>query len=123
MAINALCKTCKIHQIALLDKATNDVHCAKCDNKMEINPFIKTQLSSFKQFRTTNTSNKKSHQVLCKSCNAKEQPYLKKDKLFCSACNMEILHLFESMRYAIVDFLEGQAKEERLDKKSATLTK
>ena len=96
MLLNCDKKGCRSYDEHVLDIATNEVRCIKCNEIIpNISHFTKQQLKSLKQ---TKKSAKSAYAVRCGKCKVETLPKLDAaNKLVCGSCgdvNLSLIHIF-----------------------------
>jgi ribosomal protein L34E len=95
-------KGCGKDQEPSLDIETNEVICSECGKVITgITEFTKVQMKSMGQVKR-NVGKRQAFSVKCQSCNKENPPLVKKGKIFCSLCSLEITDLSPFFKQALL---------------------
>ena len=98
-------KGCGKSQEPLLDKSTNEVYCAECNNVIPNVPsFTKNVLSSMGQVKRF-VPKQKAFSRLCASCNKTDQPVIANGQIVCPICKAEVKDITPTYAHALRQFI------------------
>ncbi len=86
-------KGCHKEMEPVLDRITNKVYCTECGKEINcVSEFMKRQLVSLGQTKSKK-SEKIPYAVKCHICAKEDVPVVKGTKLFCRACDQELIQV------------------------------